>query len=287
MLRQLDAEFSPHQGPLQLSTLLILSMCLTLMMIMVDHLTILALFNVILFAVFIGHPVCRKLIRPVSVSILLLVYGISFSQSLFFSVHPQTIWMNWGQIDLFGNVYEITFSIEGAIHGALISFKLIPPLLMSFLIVYSTSMIDILSLIRRFRVPLKFMLLMITAIRLIPISVRQIQEQHRIQRMFSDRSRRFRPIQRIRWEIRLITTTILYLLNQSSEITMALMSRSVQIHDVDAPVHLSSTEKWLIRSMISITVSLILIQIFYYLYIWDWLTMTDLRSLYEFKRTYL
>lgn len=241
--------------------------------------------SLVLFLLFFAGLSLRQL-GVIALFLAVSLYSIVFSQGLFYSIEPLT-----PVVTFFAeSSFSVSLTREGMEHGLLTSLRILAPLVLTFLIYSTTPIESFLSGFQSLRLPQAINLMVITALRFIPLC---IEDYRIIRRNQSLRGYRFTvaaPVRSIRFEMAMLKPLFFTALRQSTEIAYAALGRGFlnpASKKQRRALPFSRSEKAAVFVLTLVFLVIFLSKVVYFLYLNQLLYVEELRSLYEITRYYL
>ncbi len=227
--------------------------------------------NVVFLVVLNGFALCLLFLAKLSLKqlasvfaiIFLSLYGIVFTQGLFYQIEPRTTVVSLLETSLFGLPVHLRLTREGMAHGLIVALRLIGPLILTFLIYVSTSSESFLK------------------------SYYQIVRAN--QKLLGYRPSLFRPLYTMLFELNMVKPLFFNAVRNSVEVAYAMMGRGfsnrIQKQHRD---HLFTGFEWLYVSLLTVFIlTVIMFKLLYFLYLNQIYYQSDFRRIYEICRYFL
>jgi energy-coupling factor transport system permease protein len=253
--------------------------------------------NVVFLVVLNGFALCLLFLAKLSLKqlasvfaiIFLSLYGIVFTQGLFYQIEPRTTVVSLLETSLFGLPVHLRLTREGMAHGLIVALRLIGPLILTFLIYVSTSSESFLKSFRRLGLPQAINLMLITAIRFLPMIFSDYQIVRANQKLLGYRPSLFRPLYTMLFELNMVKPLFFNAVRNSVEVAYAMMGRGfsnrIQKQHRD---HLFTGFEWLYVSLLTVFIlTVIMFKLLYFLYLNQIYYQSDFRRIYEICRYFL
>jgi energy-coupling factor transport system permease protein len=150
---------------------LVLLLCLSIIVLMVDNLVTLTVISLLIFAVFAAAGVGRRRFAIWLLLSLAVVWGFVLTQSIFYPYRPRTLVfvIITPETPVLGALTGgIALYWEGAVHGLTQSLRMLALLTAGLTVVWTTPAHEILLGLRRLRLPYRAAFMLTTALRFIP-----------------------------------------------------------------------------------------------------------------------
>ena len=277
--------FSQIHPFLKSLTLIIIAFALLL----IDSVQTLAWINVFCFLIVLAARLDRKHLIVLVTTLLFAIYGIAFSQGLFYNNYPRHLFLQLAGFELFSIRIELNLWTEGLIYGLKMSLRFTAPLMLAFIIYLTTSTQEYLESMARSKIPFEIAFMITIAIRFIPIvfedyrSIRIVQKlkgyHFSIKRLFSS----------LKHEARLFVPLFFHSLRHSRKLAEAIVGRAYKtgIKRRRLAQQFSGIEYVYLLLIMIVFFSFLLIKGLSFLYQNNLFVNGELRSLYEFARFYL
>jgi energy-coupling factor transport system permease protein len=231
----------------------------------------------------------RKQITLVSVTTLLVVWGLMFSQGLFYAQEPRHAIL----VLLKPNpVFKAGLKIyaQGLYHGAIQSFRIIAASLTGFAICFSTEPDQFLRGLLSVKVPFSLSFMAVSAIRFIPVVAQELATVRNAMRL-----KGYRPLKRgladtIHSEIAALRPVLAGTIRRSQEIALSIQTRGFSIDGKRSSwteSALSARGVCALWGILAIVLAVALCKSVFWLYLWEVCYAPALRPLYAFVRAWL
>ena len=248
-------------------------------------LTTLVYINLFVVSVLFVSKFSLRLILGVVFVIIALFYSTMFSQSLFYSGVPKTLWFKIYIL----NDYYLKFWYEGVEYGLLMSLRMAAPLILSFLIYTTTSVDQFLKAFHSLKLPFEIRFMLTTAIRFIPIFVDDYKTIRKVQLLKGYAFSLFKPFNSIATEIRLVQPVFFHALRNAQTVSESVIGRGYHpnMEAKKTSIVLSTIEKLYIYSTFLLFIFVTVVKFLFFLYVNDLFYHSSLRFLFELNRTLL
>lgn len=257
--------------------------CLTFFLIIIQNSYTLIILNSAVFFLLFFAGLRFKQIISICLLIFFSLYGILFSQALFYDLYPRTTWIDLGSFTIASMDISLRMSYEGLEHGLVVALRVIAPLLLTYLIFLTTSPHAFLKALRQMRIKQNLNLMITTALRFIPQLIQDYRTIRLNQKINGSKTLRLSQ------EYKMIKPLFFLSLHRSNELANSLLTRSYHhshigiISDLELPI----SEKIFLTILGILSISVLSIKILFQLYIYQIMTISELRIFYEINRLYL
>ena len=239
---------------------------------------------------------CFALCRPnrsqvvlVTGTTLLIVWGLMFSQGLFYAQEPRHVLLTLLPPN---PVFKagLRIYVQGLYHGAIQSLRIIATTLTGFAICFSTDPDRFLRGLLAVRIPFSISFMAVSAIRFIPIAAQEVATVRHAMRL-----KGYRPFKRgvmdtVHSEIVSLRPVLAGTIRRSQEIALSIQSRGFTLNGNRSSLtehKLSVPEKCSLAGIVTLTVAMLVCKVLFMLYQYDFYYAPQLRPLYGFVRTWL
>lgn len=227
-----------------------------------------------------------KLVWSISV---LLVWGLIFSQSIFYSHYPRDTLLTIVDPNPFFRE-GLRVYLQGIHHGATQSFRMLAIGFVGYAICFSTEPDEFLAGLMAFKVPFSLAFMAVSAIQFVPIVVEEVR-QIRIAMVLKG----YRPFragiwQTVQTEIGTLGSVLAGTIRRSEEKALSIMTRGFDIRGTRTSLYdsrLKPKEVAVQVALFSVVFGLLAVKTLFWLYQNQIFGTSRLRTLYEFTRVWL
>lgn len=276
-------------GSLDVRVKIVIGLAVSLIVILVDTFTALCTCAAIGFICFALSYPNRKQVNLVIGTTLLIVWGLMFSQALFYSMEPRHalfVLMPPNRIFKWG----IKIYSQGLYHGALQSLRIIGASLTGFAICFSTEPDQFLRGLISMRIPFSLSFMAVSAIRFIPVTAREISTVRNAMKLKGYIPFNAGIRDTIRSEIGSLRPVLAGTIRRSQEIAISIQTRGFSMDGKRSSLtdtSLSIGSVCVLSGIIIISGVVLLCKILFWLYQWEIYYLPQLRPLYGFVRSWL
>jgi len=262
---------------------------MSVLAVLADSLVLLATLLFIGVVVFWLSRPNRSQVRLVTWLCLLLVWGLMFSQAIFYDRFPRealftVLQPNWLLPD------GLCIYRQGIEYGALQSFRMLAIGLVGYAVCFSTEPDEFLGGLIAYKVPFSLAFMAVSAIQFVPVLAAEAQQIRGAMRL-----KGYRPLRRgigrtVRTEIGALRSVLAGTIRRSEEKALSILTRGF---DLDSPRTFLYREplkpaQWAAGLALLVAVlALASVKILFWLYQHQIYSASELRALYGFARAWL
>lgn len=250
------------------------------------YLAVLALFGLVLYLA--AGPSAFQL-RLAVISVALLVWGLVFSQGLFYAQYPRTVLLPLlppnALIPDGINVYT-----EGIYYGLRQSLRMVAVVLTGYAICFSTQPDQFFRGLLAMRVPFSITFMAVSAIRFIPIVAAEFSTVRTAMRMKGYHPFRQGLRHTLTTEVASLRPVLSNAIRRSEEVALTIVTRGFVFGAPRTALHedqLSPAQWALLTLMLSLALAVALCKLLFWLYLAEIYYTSELRGLYQFTRQWL
>lgn len=276
-------------GKLNVRVRLAVGFAISILAVLAESLVLLSSLALLGAAIFfLGRP-NRSQVRFVLLFAALLVWGLMFSQSIFYNQFPRDALVTIFEPNLlFREGLEIY--VQGIHHGAIQSFRMLAVCLTGFAICFSTEADQFLRGLVAVKVPYSLSFMAVSAIQFAPVAVDELRQIRCAMRL-----KGYRPLARgarqtVRTEIGGLRAVLAGTIRRSEEKALSILTRGFDIDGTRTSLvddKLSAKEWTGIAAIFFLVLGLGVAKTLFWLYQYQLFYSPALRSLYGFTREWL
>ncbi len=243
----------------------------------------------------IGMLICwcarpnRLQIRVIVTSALFLVWGVMFSQGLFYSEFPRTVWI---RILPQGTIFKDGLCIyaEGVRHGLVQSLRMITMVLTGYAICFTTEPDRFFRGLVAMRIPFALSFMAVTAIRFIPVAAQEFSTVRTAMRLKGYVPFRNGLRDTLVTEVASLRPVLAGTIRRSQEVALSIVTRGFSLDHPRTSLHserLNAADWILLWILLFAVLFLTGCKLLFWLYQQEFYYSTDLRVLYQFVRDWL
>ena len=166
----------------------------------------------------------RRQVLLVTVTTALIVWGLMFSQGLFYAQEPRHVLFNLLPPN---PVFKagLAIYVQGLYHGAIQSLRIIAATLTGFAICFSTEPDQFLRGLLAVRIPFSLSFMAVSAIRFIPVVAQEIATVRNAMRLKGYRPFRHGPVDTVSSETAALRPVLAGTIRRSQEIALSIQTR--------------------------------------------------------------
>ncbi|NLD91098.1 MAG: energy-coupling factor transporter transmembrane protein EcfT [Fibrobacter sp.] len=276
-------------GTLDIRIKITIGLSVSLLVILVDTIVALctgAVIGTLCFALCYPN---RKQVILVTGTTFLVVWGLMFSQALFYSMEPRhALFVLIPPNSVLKEGVKIYY--QGIYYGAIQSLRIIGASLTGFAICFSTEPDQFLRGLISLKIPYSLSFIAVSAIRFIPITAREIATVRNAMKLKGYKPFKTGIVDTIHSEIASLLPVLAGTIRRSQEIALSIQTRGFSMDGKrsswsDTSLSISNV---LLLSATIITISAVfLCKVLFWLYQWELYYLPQLRPLYGFVRFWL
>lgn len=276
-------------GILDVRLKMAIGFAVSLLVILVDTLTSLslcALVGTICFA--LCYPNRKQTVLVITTTIL-IVWGLMFSQGIFYANEPRhALFTLLPPNPIFKSGLKIY--AQGVYHGAIQSLRMIAATLCGFAICFSTEPDKFLSGLLSVKIPFSLSFMAVSAIRFIPVVAQEIGTVRNAMRL-----KGYRPFKRgladtIASEIAVLRPVFAGTIRRSQEIALSIQTRGFSMNGRRTSwteSSLTAADKCALWVICIVVLAVTTGKTLFWLYQWELFYVANLRPLYGFVRQWM
>lgn len=228
----------------------------------------------------------RAQVRPLLGVLLAASWGTVFGQALFYDFFPRTVWVT---IPLPFS-WELPLYLEGMRYGLVQSLRFSALILLGTSLSLTTSPERMFLGLQHLRVPFGLSFMAVTAVRFLPLMLRELQTVWAVRRLRGYRRGRLGLRDLVRTEVDTFRPVVVKTLRRATDLATSLTLRAFDPAAERAslpPLHFSTVERLVLGGMVLATSSILLLKLLFLLYLHDWLYVSGMRDVYGWIRDVL
>jgi energy-coupling factor transport system permease protein len=280
--------YSPF-GKLDVRIKMAIGFAISVLVVLVDTLTSLSTCAVIGLLCFILCFPNRKQIVLVSVTTIMIVWGLMFSQGLFYAMEPRYAVITLLEPNPIFK-YGLKIYAQGLQYGSIQSFRIIAATLTGFAICFSTESDQFLKGLLAVKIPFSLSFMAVSAIRFIPVVAQEIGTVRNAMQLKGYRPFKCGLKDTVNSEISALRPILAGTIRRSEEIALSIQTRGFSMDAKRSSWierHFSFYEKLSLLGMLAIMTVIITCKLLFWMYQWEFFYLAQLRPLYGFVRTWL
>jgi energy-coupling factor transport system permease protein len=261
---------------------------ISFLLILIESIQSMLILNVVAILITLFAKLSRRQYFFLFINVFFLVYGLAFSQGMFYQDYPKTIFIKF---HLFAVDFlpEIILWKEGIFYGMKLSLRFIPNVLLAFVIFTSTNPDDFLKSLNRLRTPHILSYMISISIRFIPILYDNYIMVRSIQTVNGYRLSLKQPIRTIKTELKLVVPVLFHTYRSAVHLAESMRERGFnpKLKHRNSSKKYNLSQKLYLFILVLILFSVISIKVFNFLYLNGMFYLSDLRFIYQFSYEYL
>jgi energy-coupling factor transport system permease protein len=258
---------------------------LSFFLIFLEHLSALIIVNCICLVLLIHVKLEWRQYLNIFYLCIISIYGLCFSQALFYESELKTIFFKFS----FFTLFDITFWQEGITYGLVLSLRLIAPLVLSIILFLTEAPHRFIISFERIKIPPNISFLLSTSIRFIPESIENYSQIRQVRKMKNQNWTWQKPIHSFKSEVKIIIPLLIHGIRNAQELALAINNRSLGKFSNTIKQHpkLATIDLFFLIIILLFTCAFLLSKFMFFLYLNDIYYNQNLRFLYDFTRHYL
>ena len=263
--------------------------CISLLAVTIDHapaLTVLACCGGLL--VLTAKP-SRAQWRLVLYSLGLVVWGMIFSQSIFYERHPRQILLTLIAPNAF-LTDGIRIYAEGITHGLLQSLRFVALGMTGYAICFSTPADRFMTGLRALKLPYSLSFMTVSAIRFVPVVAREALIVRQALKLKGYRPFRSGTVDTIKTEICSLRPVLMGTIRRSQDMALSMQTRGFSLHASRAALLQKPFTPRAFAALLvltGLTIAILSCKLLFWLYQHQWFYHPTLRPLYAWVRNFL
>jgi energy-coupling factor transport system permease protein len=264
--------------------------CMSVVIVLVDSPVMLGAAASVGVLLFVASMPTLSQVRLVLFSSALLVWGLMFSQALFYGTLPRHALL----VIVPPNAVlpeGLKVYAEGVRHGALQSLRLIAIGLTGYAVCFSTEPDEFMKGLRAVRVPFALAFMAVTAVRFIPVVAQEFQTVHAAMRLRGYRRFRGGIRETIRMEVAALRPVLAGTIRRSQEVALSIQTRGFSMLPRERTTftdrRFGPGEYAVLGLACAVTACIAAAKLLFYLYLNETYYAAELRWLYAFARDWL